>query len=170
MSHEHATVEQPPGGEVVVYGAAGGAVHVDVRLDWVTVWLTRCQMAGVFDTTPQNVLMHLQNVLADDEPHQQGTVKDFLLVDLRARRRVQRRIGLRTQRIISVGYRINSRAMRSVVAMRHFLVPLVPVSDTQDRFTQRVNGAEGRLACCDIGSRGHISGDHNPDDLPVTVG
>ena len=105
-----ATAERSPGGEVVVYGAADGALRVDVRLDRDTVWLTQRQMADVFDTTPQNVLMHLQNVFADDELDEEATTKDFLLVRSEGGRQVRRRIRhYDLDAIISVGYRVNSR-------------------------------------------------------------
>lgn len=51
-----------PGGEVVVYEAPDGEVRVDVRLEQKTVWLSQRDMAAVFSTTPENVLMHLRNV------------------------------------------------------------------------------------------------------------
>ena len=44
-------IESPtssPGGEVVVYEAPDGEVHVDVRFDRETVWLTQQQMAELF--------------------------------------------------------------------------------------------------------------------------
>ena len=105
-----ALVEQFPGGEVVVYGAADGAVRVDVRLDRETVWLTRRQMADVFDTTPENVLMHLQNVFADDELDEGATTQDFLVVRSEDGRRVRRQImHYDLDAIISVGYRVRSR-------------------------------------------------------------
>lgn len=72
-------LEQPHGGEVVVSGAPDGAARVDVRLERETVWLTRHQMADVFDTTPQNV-MPRQNMFADDELDEEATIKDFLPV------------------------------------------------------------------------------------------
>ena len=99
-----------PGGEILVYGAADGAVRVDVRLDREMVWLTRRQMADVFDTTPQNVLMHLQNVFADDELDEEATTKDFLLVRSEGGRQVRRHIRhYDLDAIISVGYRVNSK-------------------------------------------------------------
>ena len=105
-----ATVERSPGGEVVVYGSSAGAVRVDVLLDRDTVWLTQRQMADVFDTTPQNVLMHLQNVFADGELDEGATTKDFLLVRSEGGRQVRRRIRhYDLDAIISVGYRVNSR-------------------------------------------------------------
>ena len=61
------TQETGTGGEVAVYEIGDGEVRVDVRLDRETVWLTQRQMAEVFGTTPENVLMHLRNVFAGGE-------------------------------------------------------------------------------------------------------
>ena len=106
--------DQSPGGEIVVYGAPDGAVRVDVRLDRETVWLTQRQMAEVFDTTPENVLMHLRNVFSSEELDAEATTKDFLVVRSEGGRRVRRRIRhYDLDAIISVGYRVNSkRAVR----------------------------------------------------------
>ena len=94
----------------MVYGPPEGALRVDVRLDRETVWLTQRQMADVFETTPQNVLMHLQNVFADDELDEEATTKEFLLVRSEGGRQVRRRIRhYDLDAIISVGYRVNSR-------------------------------------------------------------
>lgn len=60
-------VAQAPGGEVLVYAAPDGGVRVEVRLDRDTVWLTQRQMSELFETTPENVLMHLKNIYADGE-------------------------------------------------------------------------------------------------------
>ena len=49
-----------PGGEVVVYESADGEGRVNVRLENESVWLTQRQMAEVFQSTPQNILMHLR--------------------------------------------------------------------------------------------------------------
>ena len=99
-----------PTGEVIVYETPGGEVRVEVRLDRDTVWLTQRQMAGLFDTTPENVLMHLKNVFADKELDEGPTTKDFLVVQAEADRRVRRQIKhYSLDAIISVGYRVNSR-------------------------------------------------------------
>ncbi|MCY4371461.1 MAG: virulence RhuM family protein [bacterium] len=102
--------EQSPGGGIVVYGAPDGAVRVDVRLGRETVWLTQRQMADVFDTTPENVLMHLRNVFSSEELDAEATTKDFLVVRSEGGRRVRRRIRhYDLDAIISVGYRVNSK-------------------------------------------------------------
>ena len=95
-----------PGGEVVVYETPDGEVRVDVRLEQETVWLSQRDMAEVFDTSPENVLMHLRNVFSSKELEAEATTKDFLVVRTEGRRQVKRRI---LDAIISVGYRVNSK-------------------------------------------------------------
>ena len=79
-----------PGGQVVVYEASDGEVRVDVRFDRETVWLTQRQMAQVFDTTPENVLMHLRSVFSTKELEAMATTKDFLVVQTEGKRQVRR--------------------------------------------------------------------------------
>ena len=99
-----------PGGEVVVYEAPDGEVRVEARLEQETVWLSQRDMAAVFDTTPENVLMHLRNVFSSKELEAGATTKDFLVVRTEGKRQVRRRIRhYNLDAIISVGYRVNSR-------------------------------------------------------------
>ena len=104
------TGEMGPGGEVAVYEGGKGEVRVDVRLDRDTVWLTQRQMAEVFDTTPENVLMHLRNIFASGELEADPTTKEFLVVRTEGRRRVRRTLKhYNLDAIVSVGYRVNSK-------------------------------------------------------------
>jgi prophage maintenance system killer protein len=99
-----------PRGEVLVYEALDGAARVDVRLERDTVWLTQRQMSELFETTPENVLLHLKNIYADGELEEPATAKDFLAVRLEGKRQVQRQLKhYNLDAIISVGYRVNSR-------------------------------------------------------------
>jgi hypothetical protein len=66
-------------------------------------------MAEVFDTTPENVLMHLKNVFSNNELEEPATTKQFLVVRREGERQVSRRIKhYNLEAIISVGYRVNS--------------------------------------------------------------
>ena len=75
------------------------------------MWLSQAQMATLFQTTPQNITMHIRNLYTDGEQEQQATCKDFLQV-----RQEGERIVSRNQKfynldvIISVGYRVKSLA------------------------------------------------------------
>ena len=81
-----------------------------MRLEQGTVWLSQRDMAEVFDTTPENVLMHSRNVFSSGELDAEATTKEFLVVRTEGRRQVRRRIRYyNLDAIISVGYRVNSR-------------------------------------------------------------
>lgn len=97
---------------LVIFESSGQPVQV--RLAGESVWMTQRQMAEVFATTPENVLMHLKNIFRDDELEETATTKDFLAVQTEGRRQVQRRLKhYNLDAIISVGYRVNSaRATR----------------------------------------------------------
>ncbi len=83
---------------------------VQVRLEGETVWLTQRQMAEIFTTTPENVLMHLKNIYSDEELQESATAKEILVVQTEGKRRVRRLLKhYNLDAIISVGYRVNSR-------------------------------------------------------------
>jgi prophage maintenance system killer protein len=99
-----------PSGEVLVYEATDGSVRVDVRLDRETVWLTQRQMAELFETSIDNVGLHLKNIFADRELDEPATTEDFSVVQFEGKRQVRRSLKhYNLDAIISVGYRVNSR-------------------------------------------------------------
>lgn len=84
--------------------------EVEVRLEGETVWLTQRQMGELFDTTPENVLMHLRNIFREEELSEAATTKDFLAVRQEGKRQVRRRLKhYNLDAVISVGYRVNSK-------------------------------------------------------------
>lgn len=139
-----------PGGEVIVYEAPDGEVRVDVRLDRETVWLTQRQMSELFETTPENVLMHLKNVYADGELEEPATTKDFLAVRVEGKRQVRRQLKhYNLDAIISVGYRVNSRRgvrfrQWATQTLREHLVRGYTIN--QQRFEQNARELEAALA------------------------
>lgn len=139
-----------PGGEVIVYEAPDGEVRVDVRLDRETVWLTQRQMSELFETTPENVLMHLKNVYADGELEEPATTKDFLAVRVEGNRQVRRQLKhYNLDAIISVGYRVNSRRgarfrQWATQTLREHLVRGYTIN--QQRFEQNARELEAALA------------------------
>ncbi|MEI7728619.1 MAG: virulence RhuM family protein [Verrucomicrobiota bacterium] len=99
----------PAKGQFLVYATEDGQVKIDVRLEGETAWLTQAHMADLFQTTQQNVSLHLQNIYAEGELHFAATHKDFLLVRREGSRDVQRRVEFyNLDAIISVGYRVKS--------------------------------------------------------------
>jgi len=96
--------------QIQIFTSQDGKAELRVALENDTVWLTQAQMGQLFDTTPENVLMHLQNIFKDEELDEQATTKEFLVVRQEGQRQVRRRIKhYNLDGIISVGYRISSR-------------------------------------------------------------
>ena len=79
-----------PIGQMLIYQTEDGRLKVEARLENETLWLTQQQMAGVFGTTPENVLMHLKNIYNEGELEQNSTSKDFLVVRQEGARQVKR--------------------------------------------------------------------------------
>jgi hypothetical protein len=75
-------------GQILIYQDAG--LNLQVRLDGQTVWLSRVQIAELFQTTPQNITMHIQSIYAENELAPEATGKDYLLVQPEGERQVQR--------------------------------------------------------------------------------
>src|SRR5436853_1400940 len=97
----------PPGGQFLVYQTEDGKLKIDVRFEGETVWLTQQQMAELFQTTKQNVSLHIQNIYEEGELGREATVKESLTVQPEGNRSVQRRVEFyNLDVIISVGYRV----------------------------------------------------------------
>ena len=96
-------------GQFLVYTAEDGRAKIDVRLENETVWLTQQHMADLFQTTKQNVSLHLRTIFAEHELDREATVKEYLTVQREGERSVQRRVEFyNLDAIISVGYRVKS--------------------------------------------------------------
>jgi prophage maintenance system killer protein len=96
--------------QIEIYQTGDGQTNIQVRLEADTVWLTQKQMSEVFETTPENVLMHLRNIYQDGELDASATTKDFLAVRQEGQRQVKRQLKhYNLDAIISVGYRVNSK-------------------------------------------------------------
>jgi len=81
---------EPFSGEVIVYETPEGEARVDVRLERETVWLTQRQMAELFDTSTDNVGLHLKNVFDEGELVEAATTEDYSVVQAEGRRHVRR--------------------------------------------------------------------------------
>ena len=83
-----------------------GQVKIDVRLEEENVWLTRKSMAELFDTTRNNITMHIKNIYAEGELKENSVSKDFLLIANDGKNYKTKFYNL--DMIIAVGYRVKS--------------------------------------------------------------
>jgi prophage maintenance system killer protein len=96
--------------QVQIFESKDGKAQLKVSLQQNTVWLSQAQMSELFDTTPENVLMHLKNIFKEQELTESATTKEFLVVRQEGKRQVRRRIKhYNLDAIISVGYRVSSK-------------------------------------------------------------
>ncbi|EKY07501.1 virulence RhuM family protein [Capnocytophaga sp. oral taxon 380] len=96
-------------GEILFYQREDGSAQIDVRLEEDTVWLTQQLMAELFNTSKQNISLHIQNIFEEGELIPDSTVKKFLTVQKEGTRDVRRQLDYyNLDMIISVGYRIKS--------------------------------------------------------------
>lgn len=97
-------------GEIVIYTSEDGSVTLDTKLENDTIWLTQDMMAKLFETTPQNITMHIKNIYDEKELEQTSTCKESLQVRKEGNRSVSRNlIFYNLDMILSLGYRIKSK-------------------------------------------------------------
>ena len=84
-------------------------LEVSVSPEEDTIWLTQEQIVFLFNSTKQNISMHINNILGSNELSI-STVKEILTVRYEGKRRVKRKINhYNLDMIISIGYRVNSK-------------------------------------------------------------
>lgn len=95
--------------EIIIYQTEDGKTKIDVRMEDETVWLTQMQMAELFQTTKQNVSLHINNAFKEGELKKESTVKEYLTVQTEGNREISRKTKhYNLDVIISVGYRVKS--------------------------------------------------------------
>lgn len=96
--------------KLILYKDEEGKVSVNTRFADEDVWLTQAQLAEIYQTTQQNVSLHLQGIYGDKElDDDERTHKKYLLVRQEGKRKVQREIEhYNLDVIIALGYRVQS--------------------------------------------------------------
>ncbi len=98
-----------PDNQITFYQSSDGKVNIEVMFAEENIWLNQKRIAELFDTTPQNVTMHLQKIYKIGEIDKNSTCKHFLQVQQEGEREVKRKTSFYSlEAIISVGYRVNS--------------------------------------------------------------
>ena len=93
----------------LIYQDDNGVSNVNVRFEGEDVWLTAEQLQTLFQTTQQNVSLHINNIYEDGELDENRTHKKYLLVRNEGVRSVRRSIShYNLDMILAVGMRIRS--------------------------------------------------------------
>ena len=101
--------DETPRSEMVLYQTEDGRTRVQCRFENETIWLTQALIAELFQTTPQNVTMHLKAIYEEGELPEAATCKDFLQVRKEGGRAVSRNLRhYNLSAILAIGYRVGS--------------------------------------------------------------
>jgi hypothetical protein len=96
--------------ELILYQTEDGQTRIQCRFDDETLWLTQAQIAELFQTTPQNVTLHLKAIYAEGELQESATCKDYLQVRQEGIRAVSRQLRhYRLEAVLAVGYRVRGQ-------------------------------------------------------------
>ncbi|MGE9266735.1 MAG: RhuM family protein [Verrucomicrobiales bacterium] len=95
-----------PTGEFLLYTTEDGKARVECRFENETLWLSQALMAELFETTPQNITLHLKALYEDGEIDPGATCKDYLQVRSEGKRQVKRQVKhYNIEVILAVGFR-----------------------------------------------------------------
>lgn len=96
--------------KIILYQDDNEITRISVRFADEDLWLTQKQLAEIYDTTQENISLHVSNIYADGELDEDRTYKKFLLVQTEGKRQVRRNIDhYNLDMIIALGYRIQSQ-------------------------------------------------------------
>ncbi len=96
--------------EIVLYKSDSWEIKLNVLFKNETIWLSQKQMWELFETSKQNISLHLNNCFETDELSEKWTVKDFLIVQKEWNREVKRQTKFyNLDAIIAIWYRVNSK-------------------------------------------------------------
>ena len=92
--------------EIILYKTPNQDIKVEILVENETIWLPQQKIAELFDTTKQNVSLHVKNIFKSGELDENSVVKDFLTTASDGKNYKTKHYNL--DAIISIGYRVNS--------------------------------------------------------------
>jgi hypothetical protein len=96
-------------GEILMYQTENGQTKIDVYFNDGMVWLSHALIAELYQTSPQNIIMHTKNIYKEGELDESATCKKYLQVQNEGGRSVKREIKFfNLDMILAVGYRVRS--------------------------------------------------------------
>lgn len=102
-------LQAPQPGEFLLYETEDGRTRVECRFAEDTIWLSQAMMAELFQTSPQNMTLHLKALYAEGEITPDATCKSYLQVRPEGDRQVRRTVKFyNLDAILAIGYRVRS--------------------------------------------------------------
>ena len=99
----------PGKSDILIFQTEDGETKISVLLDGKTVWLTQAGIAELYQTSPQNITMHVKTIYSEQELEEISTCKDYLQVRTEGSRQIERNLKhYSLDMILAVGYRVHS--------------------------------------------------------------
>ena len=92
-------------GEIILYTTEDGQASIQLRAREGTIWLTQAEIAGLFQSTKQNISLHIKNILQENELPE-SVVKDSLTTAADGKRYRMKMYNLGM--VLAIGYRVES--------------------------------------------------------------
>ncbi len=98
-----------PNSNLLLFQTEDGATRIEVKFEDENVWLNQKGLAELFQTTPQNITLHIRNIYTDRELPIEATCKEYLQVQNEGGRNVSRSMSYyNLEMILAIGYRVRS--------------------------------------------------------------
>src|SRR5690625_1121821 len=91
---------------ILIYQTEDGDTKIDVRLENKTVWMTQKAIAKLYQSTKQNISLHIKNILEEKELDTNSVVKFYLTTARDGKNYNTKHYNL--EMIIAIGYRVRS--------------------------------------------------------------
>ena len=96
-------------GKILIYQTEKGDTKIDVYFENDTIWMPQRGIAELYQTSPQNITMHIRNIYGDGELEEEATCKNNLQVQNEGGRDVNRSVKCYNfDMILAIGYRVRS--------------------------------------------------------------
>lgn len=92
--------------DLIIYNTDDGKANVALLVTDNEAWLTQNQLAELFDTSVQNIALHIKNILEDNELDENSVIKDFLITASDSKQYQVKHYALAM--ILAVGFRVRS--------------------------------------------------------------
>ena len=66
--------------QVLIYQTEDGSFQTEVRIESDTIWLSQKQISELFNTSTDNIGLHIKNIYADGELSEEATTEDYSVV------------------------------------------------------------------------------------------
>jgi hypothetical protein len=104
-----AQTDLPFVGDILFYQTEDGHTRIEVRLQDDSVWMTQAMMAELFQSTTQNITLHIKAIYREGELQEEATCKEYLQVQTEGKRDISRaRKFYNLPVIMAVGFRVRS--------------------------------------------------------------